>query len=212
MVFSSIFYWCKYARHILNQKDLSASIHPKFYETIARPSNIDFIASNCKQELVRLFGMSEGVVSYVFVHNHSIYISSKSADDHEYLIKIPSDSMAAVKLLIAGEEQECTPLIVELAQSLEVYEYYHRSSVWNCSQCGAVNDAADSLSIDASKCIACGSPCDGNNPVHFLQMKLSSMTLDDSSKKHVFASQSRFYRKLSAFDTRSVISYVPICQ
>lgn len=182
VAFSSIFYWCKYSRHIIKQKELNTKIHPKFYENIERSSCIDFVASNCNQQLVRLFTLAEGVISYLFLHNQCIYISTKPTNDHEYLIKILAKSMNAVKLLIGSDQQQdhslkSTIITIGYRSGTAVNEYYHRASVWNCEK---------------------------ENPVHFLTQKLSKMNLDLNSKNHtVFSKQSRFYQKLSPFNILS---------
>eukprot|EP01084_Bolivina_argentea_P087834 158601_1 len=111
IVFSSIFYWAKISRLVLKrEKKLKVSVHPKYYTTIEHAQNIDLICSN-----IRLYNISSSTVSYTFITNNSLWITTKLPSEQELLIKIPSANISNAQIIehnnkpndIKHKKEEC---------------------------------------------------------------------------------------------------------
>lgn len=207
VIFSSIFYWCKYSRNVLNkEKKLSVGIYPKYFQSILHPSNIDFVASNCNDQLIKLYSLPSSIVSYTFIYDNTINISTKLKSNQEFLIKIPSSIISNIKLLNSSPKNESdeketggfTDVILELNEACELYQYFHRHKLWICTECGGVNDAKiikpnknvldvipknDEKEI---KCICCNAKLGENNDYHLydLNKMWEAFNLDHNSNKN----------------------------
>ena len=206
VIFSSIFYWCKYSRHVLSkEKKLSVAICPKYFQSILHPSNIDLIASNCNNQLIKLYNLPSSIVSYTFTHNDTIYVSSKLKSHQELLFKIPTSKISDIKLLGLSKENESDEMkkagecdvILELNQQCEILEYYHRHNLWICTQCGSVNNAKrksnkNALNTipkrddDLMKCVCCNAKLSENNDYHLYDLNnmWKGFSLNGSADKH----------------------------
>lgn len=165
VIFSSIFYWCKCSRNVLKQKQLSAVINPKCFQPILPSLSIDFIVSNCNNQLLKLYNLSSSNVSYIFVHDNTIYISWTLKSNRELLLKIPSSTLSDIKLLNLSVKNEAydkekggdTDVILGLKEPCELYECFHRGKLWICTGCGSVNNAEikTNRTILEMKCVCC---------------------------------------------------------
>eukprot|EP01084_Bolivina_argentea_P261586 442121_1 len=152
IIFSSIFYFCKYARLVSrqNNKGIKVSIHPKYYKSIRRVSNIDFAASNTNNKLIKLHNINT-VIAYTFIHNKSIYMTTKfHVSLQEILIKIPIINISKINIntnhnnidqnkLKQESKYPTTEIAISLNKNCKVYEYYHKHKLWKCKQCGNIN-------------------------------------------------------------------------
>lgn len=190
VIFSSIFYWCKYSRHVLStEKQLEVAIYPKYFQSILHPSNIDLIASNFNNDLIKLYNLPSSIVSYTFTHNDILYISSKLKSNQELLFKIPTSKISDIKLLGLSNRNESDEkeqrgecdVILELNKQCEIYEYFHRHKLWICTQCGSVNNAKVKPNKNAlnvipkqadkqMKCVSCYEKMSENNDYHLYDL------------------------------------------
>eukprot|EP01084_Bolivina_argentea_P210450 358198_1 len=149
VIFSSIFYWCKYSRKIRNhEKQLKWTIHPKYFSTIQHPSVVNFISTNGNNEKINLYNMSKCSICYTFMHDTNMYISCKETE--EYLIKIPSENIITTSIIENehkdndnnDQENECkydTDIIFQLSKSMFLYQYYQQDTIWKCNHCNNIN-------------------------------------------------------------------------
>ena len=208
VIFSSIFYFCKYSRNAFNRQTdkISAIIHPKWFKTIKRPSNIDLISST-----IKLFNIPPSIISYSFIANDTVFISTKRKThnniDQELLIKIPSTNISNINLLkyLKNKSMNASEVILELHSQCAVFEYYHQDKIWKCNQCNTIN-CINNNTQKPMLCVCCNKEIDANNCFFYRQINelFSHCNVGNTNlsvNKFIFVQQTRFYRKLSAFDT-----------
>eukprot|EP01084_Bolivina_argentea_P256443 431764_1 len=90
VIFSSIFYWCKYIRIVDNREhaNLEYAMHPNYLPTLQHPYSVNLLSTNANNQLINLYNMrmikkeeekkgKKGIISYTFMYDNNIYISTK---------------------------------------------------------------------------------------------------------------------------------------